>query len=448
MNVASLFAAPLDALGGYVLPFLLVLTVVVFVHEFGHFLVARWCEVDVEVFSIGFGREIFGWHDRHGTRWKVCGFRSAAMSNSSATRTSLASRSRHRWQRLPQRGERRPPFSARGSRRGRRSWPPARSPTSSWRLSSYRDLKLYGRQTVTPRVDIVLPSSAAAAAGFARRRGRDRRQADRDLLATRSALLLDQRPTASILIWAAAARLSVISATPEQLRPTGSGRSTGWGHWHRGPKLPARVRRRTRQPRIVTGYSVRRVITAIDGQRIDGFEELQKLVRVAAKRLRFETSADRAMPSLSMRSRPLPMIWRRAKKRSAKLGVPAPTTTLPISAVSPIGRWGVGKRPRDLVLSTARRFPTRPWSLAANRPTSSAVRCGLRRFPGRWPRWVSTHQPVSSPFSISIGLSKLFPIPMLDGGHLLFFAVEAIRGPLSERSRRSVSGSGWWRSCC
>lgn len=57
---------------GYLLPFIAALTIIVFIHELGHFLVARWCGVAVEVFSIGFGREIFGWNDRHGTRWKVC----------------------------------------------------------------------------------------------------------------------------------------------------------------------------------------------------------------------------------------------------------------------------------------------------------------------------------------------------------------------------------------
>ena len=55
----------------YGLPFLCVLTVLVFVHELGHYLVARWNRVRVEVFSIGFGPEIFGWTDRGGTRWKV-----------------------------------------------------------------------------------------------------------------------------------------------------------------------------------------------------------------------------------------------------------------------------------------------------------------------------------------------------------------------------------------
>lgn len=57
---------------GYLLPFIAALTIIVFIHELGHFLVARWCGITVEVFSIGFGREIFGWNDRHGTRWKVC----------------------------------------------------------------------------------------------------------------------------------------------------------------------------------------------------------------------------------------------------------------------------------------------------------------------------------------------------------------------------------------
>ena len=55
----------------YVIPFLAVLTIIVFVHEMGHYLVARWNGVAIHSFSIGFGRELFGWNDRHGTRWKI-----------------------------------------------------------------------------------------------------------------------------------------------------------------------------------------------------------------------------------------------------------------------------------------------------------------------------------------------------------------------------------------
>jgi len=56
---------------GYIIPFLIVLTVLVFFHELGHYLVARRNGVRVEVFSIGFGPELFGWNDRARTRWKV-----------------------------------------------------------------------------------------------------------------------------------------------------------------------------------------------------------------------------------------------------------------------------------------------------------------------------------------------------------------------------------------
>src|SRR5262249_16867948 len=55
----------------YVVTFLVVLTILVFVHEFGHYWVARRCGVRVEMFSIGFGKELFGWTDKHGTRWKI-----------------------------------------------------------------------------------------------------------------------------------------------------------------------------------------------------------------------------------------------------------------------------------------------------------------------------------------------------------------------------------------
>ncbi len=62
---------PGAGLFSYLIPFLFVLTVVVFFHELGHFLVARWNGVRVESFSIGFGPELWGRTDRHGTRWKL-----------------------------------------------------------------------------------------------------------------------------------------------------------------------------------------------------------------------------------------------------------------------------------------------------------------------------------------------------------------------------------------
>lgn len=54
------------------IPFIIVISVLVFIHEFGHFWVARLNGIKIEVFSIGFGRELFGFNDKHGTRWKFC----------------------------------------------------------------------------------------------------------------------------------------------------------------------------------------------------------------------------------------------------------------------------------------------------------------------------------------------------------------------------------------
>lgn len=55
----------------YALSFFVVLNIIVFVHEFAHYIVAKMCGVKIDAFSIGFGKEVFGWNDRSGTRWKL-----------------------------------------------------------------------------------------------------------------------------------------------------------------------------------------------------------------------------------------------------------------------------------------------------------------------------------------------------------------------------------------
>ncbi|MBB3459528.1 RIP metalloprotease RseP [Rhizobium sp. BK377] len=58
-------------LTGYIVPFVIVLSLLVFVHEMGHYLVGRWSGIRILAFSVGFGPEIAGFTDRHGTRWKI-----------------------------------------------------------------------------------------------------------------------------------------------------------------------------------------------------------------------------------------------------------------------------------------------------------------------------------------------------------------------------------------
>ena len=56
----------------YIIPFLILITIVVFIHEYGHYYIAKKYGVSITDFSIGFGKEIFGWNDKSGTRWKIC----------------------------------------------------------------------------------------------------------------------------------------------------------------------------------------------------------------------------------------------------------------------------------------------------------------------------------------------------------------------------------------
>jgi regulator of sigma E protease len=72
MNLLSVLQAPFIGIIFYVLPYIVALIVIIFIHEFGHFYVGRLCGVNIETFSVGFGKEIFGFNDKHGTRWKFC----------------------------------------------------------------------------------------------------------------------------------------------------------------------------------------------------------------------------------------------------------------------------------------------------------------------------------------------------------------------------------------
>ena len=60
-----------DVLLIYAVPTLVMLMLIVFIHELGHFQVGRWCGVQIQTFSIGFGKELFGFNDKYGTRWKL-----------------------------------------------------------------------------------------------------------------------------------------------------------------------------------------------------------------------------------------------------------------------------------------------------------------------------------------------------------------------------------------
>src|SRR5215510_13134077 len=164
------FLSGINALGGgvlgYLIPFLFVLTLVVFFHELGHFLIARWCGVRVLVFSIGFGPELFGFNDRRGTRWKVSaiplgGYVKFFGDDNAASvpdQAAIAAMSAE---------ERRVSFVDQSV--GKRAAIVVAGPLANFLLAIViftAFAMVFGKPITSPRVDKVQPESAAAAAGF------------------------------------------------------------------------------------------------------------------------------------------------------------------------------------------------------------------------------------------------------------------------------------------
>ncbi len=150
----------------YALPFLFVLTVVVFFHELGHFLVARWCGVSVKTFSIGFGREIFGFFDKHGTRWRVAWIPLGGYVKFIDDEGAASTPSRDVLDRMT-------PEERQGSFHGKpvsqRAAVVAAGPIANFILALLIFTLWYwvnGVHSVEPRVDAVVPDTPAARAGL------------------------------------------------------------------------------------------------------------------------------------------------------------------------------------------------------------------------------------------------------------------------------------------
>src|SRR5262249_44845530 len=152
---------------GYVIPFLFVLTIVVFFHELGHFLVARWAGVKVLAFSLGFGPELVGFNDRHGTRWKIsavplggsCEFFGGATRGSTPPAADV----------LANMTEEERAGSFHHKKVGPRAAIVAAGPIANFLLAILIFTCLFtffGKPSTTARVDKIEAGSAAEAAGF------------------------------------------------------------------------------------------------------------------------------------------------------------------------------------------------------------------------------------------------------------------------------------------
>ena len=160
----------LSGVGGtilhYLIPFLFVLTVVVFIHELGHFLVARWCGVAVKVFSIGFGPEIFGFYDRHGTRWRLSWIPLGGYVKFIDDENVASASGRKAFEALPEEDRKR---SFQGKSLAQRATIVAAGPIANFILAIViftAIFSAFGERITAAKVDAVSPGSAAARAGF------------------------------------------------------------------------------------------------------------------------------------------------------------------------------------------------------------------------------------------------------------------------------------------
>jgi len=150
----------------YLLPFLFVLTVVVFIHELGHFLVARWCGVAVKVFSIGFGPEIFGFYDRHGTHWRVSWIPLGGYVKFIDDENVASASGRKAFEALPEEERKR---SFQGKTLAQRAAIVAAGPIANFVLAIViftAIFSVFGERITAAKVDAVNPGSAAERAGF------------------------------------------------------------------------------------------------------------------------------------------------------------------------------------------------------------------------------------------------------------------------------------------
>ncbi len=341
---SNLISAVLSGdLTDWIIPFLFVLTIIVFFHELGHFLIARLCGVRVLVFSIGFGPELVGFYDRHGTRWKISaiplggyvkffGDENEASVPNAATLAAMTEEERK--QSFP------------GQPVGNRAAVVAAGPITNFILAIVifaGVFMAFGNTTVIPRIAAVAPDSPAAAAGF--------KAGD--------------------------------------------------------------------------------VIVSIDNTMIDNFSDVQRIVNFNPG-VTLTIVVDRGGSLITLKAVPA------ERDKRGVLGItrsnePGDVRTDP---VAPLEAVRLGADRTWLVVSTSLTYLR---DVVVGRQSADQIGGPIKiaQLSGE----VAKHGfaallELTALLSASVGLLNLFPIPLLDGGHLLFYAIEVVRGrPLSARAQ-------------
>ena len=337
----------LTGLWTYVVPFLIVLTVLVFVHELSHYLVARRNGVRIEVFSIGFGPELFGFTDRVGTRWKFSavplGGYVKMFGDADAASTPGGG--------LRDMTEQERAVSFHHKRLGQRAAVVAAGPAANFLFAILALGILFvsqGQPFTPPDIGVVQPGSAAEEAG---------------LLPGDRILAID------------GAEIERFEDVQQIVR------------MNPGEAMDLLVQRDGRE----VALSVTPQITEVT----DRFGNTHRIGLLGVGRSGIEYR----------RLDPLSALWNAGKE----------TVQLTVGTLGAVGQMIAGARGTEELGG-----PLRIAQMSGEVAQSGVV--ALVWF--------------MAILSINLGLINLFPIPMLDGGHLLFYAVEAVRGkPLGDKAQ-------------
>lgn len=419
--------------------FLVLLTPLVFVHEMGHFLVARWCGVRVEVFSIGFGPEIFGWTDRRNTRWKFAaiplggyikmfGENSLRPGDDGETRelTDAEKAVSIEHKSLPQRAA----VVAAG--------PGANYLFAILILAGM--FAIVGQSAMPPKIGKVADGSAAAAAGLQ----------DGDLVVTVDGDSIETFPELIRIIRLSPDQaLEIVVQRDEQqvtvlATTTGKDVEVDRGLTYREGRLgivsffPAVV------GSVIPGSAAADAglmpgdrFIEIDGTKIGDFRDLQGLAAVSAGRSMAVTIL-RGDDQLVVNLVPAPYERVTEDGRTETIGLMGVQSAVSGKLVR-LGPFAALWKGSALTVDMNWRILQSIGQLVAGK--RDAKELGGPIMIAQRAQDVSNDGLVQflsfmAIFSINLGLINLFPVPVLDGGHLLFYAIEAIRGrPLGERAQ-------------
>ena len=418
--------AQIPLIGGtlaVVVTFLAVLSIVVFVHEFGHYIVGRWCGIQAQVFSVGFGKPLLKWTDRRGTQWQIAmlplgGFVKFVgdMDPASAGRVDEATLSAD---------ELKGAFHNAGLIA--RSLTVVAGPVANFLLSVviFAGILIWAGQSSNDPVVASIGADAAEGVGF--------EPGDRVLSIAGEKI----EHFADIINFLARTNGDPQSAMVER---DGDVREISV----RYISVPRISQISPGMPADQAGLLVGDVFLTIDGESVSSYRELQLISAAKPHGAEMAVEIDRDGSRLTFRF--LPELVERADPLTGEImllptmGVSGPVLAgiEPGSESVPIHRAVMGGATETwkIISGTMNYIGDMMFKGADTSQLGGPIR--IAEISGS-----AAEQGFSSlvwliaVLSTSIGLINLFPIPILDGGHLMFYAVEFIRGrPVGETSMR------------